>query len=187
MNSADLVSLNNFQTNYSKDPILLKDYNGLVSDVQNESIESRIQMFERVANKNRSKSGIEFTYDGLQNNRLFQVFLCKENIQIIQNALRKNVYDTTQYIIPPQNIDELLIIMRSIFLQNGNFNVNVKNITEEIEKLNNRVLDYVVPQLISSLKSYLYYIQNQANLPVPIRQPVQVDRDFKQMEVNWFL
>jgi len=186
MNSADLVSLNNFQTSYSKEPVLLRNYsNGLVSDVQNESIESRLEMFERVSHKNRSKSGIGFDYDGLQNNRLYQVFLCKENIQIIQNAMRKQVYEKTGHIIPPQNTDELMIIMRSIFLQVGNF--NVINITSEIEKLNSRVLDYVVPQLVSSLKSYLYYIQDQATLPVPIGQPVQVDRDFKQMEVNWFL
>ena len=73
-----------------------------------------------------------------------------------------------------------MIIMRSTFLQYGHF--YEQGITREIERLNKLVLDYIIPEVHGSLKSYLFYLKDQANLPVPIGQSVQVDRDFNQLE-----
>ena len=172
----------NFQKGYSEEPVLLKNYNnGIVNNIGQESVESRLQMFEKVATKNKSTTYASYATKGiLEDNVYSQVFFSKENIQIIQNGLRASIHEKTGYIIPPQNIDNLMIIMRSTFLQYGHF--YEQGITREIERLNKLVLDYIIPEVHGSLKSYLFYLKDQANLPVPIGQSVQVDRDFNQLE-----
>jgi len=85
------------------------------------------------------------------------VFFCKENIKILQNAIKKGVYDKSnkQYIIGDQNCDELKIIMRSIYLQNTN---NLPyNITNQITALNNLVLNYCVKQVYNEAVGYMKY------------------------------
>ena len=53
---------------------------------------------------------------------LSKMFFSEANIKIIQNAIKKGVYDRSnkQFIIGEQNCDELKIIMRSIYLQHCN-------------------------------------------------------------------
>ncbi len=73
-------------------------------------------------------------------------FFSKENIQILQNAIRKGVYDRSngQYVIAPQNCNELKIIMRSIFLQHANnLPCDIKN---QIITLNNLVTEFPIGQ-----------------------------------------
>lgn len=183
MNSNELI-LNDFKKGYSKESVLLKNYNNGLVPMQQESVESRFQMYEKVANRNRSTAYVSAIKGILEDNVYSQVFFSKENVQIIQNGLRAAIYEKTGHIIPPQNMEALQIIMRSIFLQYGNF--YEKGITEEIAKLNRYVLNYIIPEIHSSLKSYLHYIKDQENLKVPISQPIQVDRDFKQLEGGVF-
>ena len=74
--------------------------------------------------------------------KLSCTYFSKENIKIIQNAIRAGVYEMSkqQYIIDNQDIDILSTIMRSIFLQ---YSSNLeKNILEQIEALNKLVIDY---------------------------------------------
>lgn len=180
--------MSNFQNSYSSEIVLLKDYNnGIVSDIAQESVESRIQMFEKVSSANRSSAYATAMKGVFENNVYSQLFFSKENIQIIQNALRAAIYKKSGYVIPPQNADALGIIMRSTFLQYAQFYEDKAAITREIERLNQFVLDYVIAEVYSSLKAYLHYIKEQSSLPVPIGQPIQVDRDFKQIERNSFL
>jgi hypothetical protein len=60
-------------------------------------------------------------------------------------------------------------------------------ITEQVEKLNNRVLKEVVPMLYSDAKSYMKYRQDQSTLVVPLAKPLPVDRVFKQLEYRHYL
>ena len=75
-----------------------------------------------------------------QDSTLSLAFFSKENMQIIQNAIRAGVYEVSnqQYIIDNQNCDNLKIVMRSVFLQNS---VNLPDmITEQIKELNGLVV-----------------------------------------------
>lgn len=182
------LALNNLQSGYSKEPNLLKNYhNGIVNDIQYESVESRLKMFERVSSTNKSSSYSSALKGIGQDSVCSQAFFSKENVQILQNNLRASIHEKTGYTIPPQNIDSLMIIMRSMFLQYGNFAQTNSEITQEIERLNQYVLNYIVPEVQSSLKAYLHYLKEQSSLPVPIGQPVQVDRNFNQLEGNIFM
>ena len=88
--------------------------------------------------------------------------------------------------IPPQNIDNLKIIMRSMYLQYAEHREDI-SVTKQVEVLNKIVLDYVVPTLYNEAMGYLKYIQDQSSLVRPLSLPVTVDRDYKQLELKpWF-
>ena len=53
------------------------------------------------------------------------------NVKVIQDTLRRRVYQNTDQVISEQSSNDLFIIMRSIMLQYANFRVGVDNIVDE--------------------------------------------------------
>ena len=95
-------------------------------------------------------------------------FFSIQNIQIIQNAIRNNVYKESngEYIIGPQSQTELQIIMRAIFLQNSK---NLPyNIREQIQELNDIVVNESVPMILNNVKQYKGYLFDASTLPIPM-------------------
>lgn len=121
------------------------------------------------------------------NTRLSDVFFSKENIQILQNGIRKGVYELSnkQFIISEQNEDELKIIMRSIFLQ---YSKNLKNnIKEQISSLNELVLNYAINQVYSESIGYIKFKYDVSTMYEPISRPVLSRTNDKQLELKkWF-
>ena len=121
------------------------------------------------------------------NTRLSDVFFSKENIQILQNGIRKGVYELSnkQFIISEQSEDELKIIMRSIFLQ---YSKNLKNnIKEQISSLNNLVLNYAINQVYSESIGYIKFKYDVSTMYEPISRPVLSRTNDKQLELKkWF-
>ena len=105
---------------------------------------------------------------------LGDAFFSDENQRILQNELRYRVWLKTEkkYIIHDQSPAELQIIMRSTYFQYG-LNLPYK-IKEQVAELNERVLEYVVPNVYSNLLQYIGYKNDVSKLPVPLPQPVQV-------------
>ena len=94
------------------------------------------------------KSDFREALNGSWNNTPLSIsFFSSKNINMLQNGLRYGVYvkSNNQFIIGQQNIDELKIIMRSIFLQNSKNLPN--NISDQINDLNNKVLEYAINQI----------------------------------------
>ena len=82
-------------------------------------------------------------------------------------------------------MDTLKIIMRSIFLQYAEFDMN--NITKEVSRLNKLVLDYAVPSVYNEAVGYMKYREDQSTLAVPLALPQQSDREHKQLELKPFV
>ena len=134
---------------------LILDYdklNGRVNLIDQPSTDAIFKMQEKVAIKNKTTEYREAVHGVIENTQLSDLFFSKENIQIIQNGIRAGVYKKTneEYLISPQNIDTIKIIMRSVFFQYVEY---TDNITEEIRKLNKIVLDYAVNNVYNSLLS----------------------------------
>lgn len=112
--------------------------------------------------------------------KLSLLFFSLENQKIIQNGIRAGVYQRSKnnFIIDEQNYDELKIIMRSIFLQNS-VNDN-KNITRQIEELNQLVLDYAIHQVYGEAESYIQYKYDSSTLVVPMSTPI-MSKENKQL------
>lgn len=113
-------------------------------------------------------------------------FFSKENISILQNAIRKGVYDMSkgQYMIAEQNCDELKIIMRSVFLENAN---NLPcDIKHQIITLNNLVTSFAIDQVYKSAISYMKYKIDASTLAVPISTPVSTRPTTSTLELQPF-
>jgi len=144
-------------------------------------------MQEKIAVKNKSTEYRDALNGIFEETTLSKVYFSSENIQIIQNGLRAGVYNMSEkkYVVAPQNIDTLKIIMRSNYLQfadHGN-----EDIKSEVTKLNKLVLEYAIPNVFNEVEGYIKYCQDQSTLVTPMELPQQSDREFKQLEMKPFV
>jgi hypothetical protein len=161
-------------------------YNGRVNIVEQPSPEIQFKMQERIAIKNKTTEYREALTGEIESNMLATVYFSVDNIQIVQNGLRAGVYNMSngKYVIPPQNMDTLKIIMRSIYLQHAEHDMN--NIKKEVTNLNKLVLDYAIKSVYGEAVGYEKYCQDQSSIAMPMELPRQADRDYKQLELkNW--
>lgn len=118
---------------------------------------------------------------------LSKTFFSKENIKILQNGIRAGVYHRSngQYVIGPQDCDELKIVMRSIYLQ---YAANqLSNIPQQVEQLNKMVLNYCVQQVYSEAQAYVKYVDDVSTLVVPIAHPVMANNTDRELIMKpWF-
>jgi hypothetical protein len=159
-------------------------YNGRVNIVEPPVPNMRMKMHEKLAVKNKTTEYRGAIGGVWEDNVLSQVYFSEANIQIIQNGLRAGVYkmSNNQFIIAPQNLDALKMIMRSIYLQYAeHYEHDIKG---QVERLNKLVLDYAVPSVYNEAIGYEKYIQDQSTLVVPLELPRHHDREYKQLELK---
>ena len=117
-----------------------------------------------------------FNYDALKGiqceTELSCKFFSKENIMHLHSEIIKAVQDKLKVNIDKQSDQELVIIMRAIFLQNA---YESSNVAQELKNLNLKVLLEIVPDIISKIKQHMEHIKNQnTNLQV-MDHPVNVN------------
>lgn len=109
---------------------------------------------------------------GIQSDSLLSnVFFSKDNINLIQNRLRYNVWlqSGKKHIIGRQSDTELEIVMRSIYLQ---YSKNLPyQIKEQIKELDDMVISYCVPKILTEVEQYLSYKVDVSTLPKPMERP----------------
>lgn len=161
-------------------------YNGRLNLVDLPPPEMQMQLFEKVAVRNKATDFREALGNDMEPHLLAQVFFSKENIQILQNGIRAGVYHMSQgkMTVAPQNPDTIKVIMRSIYLQYARH--DPKNIREQVEYMNNLVLNYAVENTYSSALMYLRYLEDVSTLPTPVDRPQQIDRNFHELEFKGF-
>lgn len=91
------------------------------------------------------------------------------NVTIIQNQIRRAVFNKTGKVLPEQSVDTLLVIIRAVYLEYGR-NLPT-NIPQQIAELNTRVVDYSVRDLVTQVKQYAGYIKDASTLPEPLDMP----------------
>lgn len=166
-------------------------YNGRVdiaTAIGGEDPDTRFKMHEKIALKNRASNYFESLNGSWEWNVLAQVYFSKENIQIVQNGIRAGVYKRSdgKFNVPPQNIDIVKIIMRSIYLQYAEHYPT--DITGQVEYLNNIVLEYAIPNVYNEAIAYYKYVQDQSSMAVPFdRIAHDSDRVYKQLEPRPFI
>ena len=121
------------------------------------------------------------------NTPLSLAYFSSENINIIQNNIRKGVYDKSngEFVIGLQDEDELKIIMRSVFLQNS---LNLEtNIREQIRDLNYLVESYAIEQVYKEAISYLKYKRDASNMYALLALPSNSSTRGKTLELQRFV
>lgn len=151
------------------------------------NIDKRFSMSDRIPINSTKYSYRDAMNGNWYDTELSKAFFSGRNIQIIQNGIRSGVYNKSnqQYIVGEQSLDELQIIMRSIFLQNS------KNLCEDIpgqiNDLNQIVLNYSINQVYGEADGYMKYKRDASTLVVPIAMPIMSSTNDKQLELKkWF-
>lgn len=98
-------------------------------------------------------------------------YFSSPNVQAIQNAIRYNVWakSSGKLMIAKQDETDLIIVMRSIYLQYGQNRSD--SITAQIAELNQRVLESVLPGIISNALQYKQYLIDKFTMPAPLLRP----------------
>jgi hypothetical protein len=159
----------------------LERYNGRINVIQPPNQEILFKMTERIAIKNKATDYSNAVSGMLEETMLSRVFFCADNIDMVQKDMRVGVYNMSKhtYMVPPQNIDNIKTIMRSIFIEHAH---EGENVTNEVARLNKMVLDYSIPSVYNAAVSHEKFLQDQSTLVVPLELPKNYDRDFKQLE-----
>ena len=178
---------NNSQTNqYVVDPSFKYENQKNNGRIQQDRSQNGTPFFiQDLIPKNEKTNYFNATQHMMNPTLLSATYFSKENIEIIQNAIRSEIYKKTQqkHIIDKQDYDQIKIIMRSVFLQYSLHKST--NIREQIEQLNKIVLDYCVPKVYGELISYLKYKEDISTLPVPQENPIFLAPD-KTLELKHF-
>jgi hypothetical protein len=172
---------------YGNTIIPVDRYNGRVNILTNEDPAAIFKMQERIAIKNKATNYHEALGGNWEESCLSRTYFSKENIQILQNAIRAGVYKMSgnRFVVAPPNIDTLKIIMRSTYLQYAeHYPTDIKG---QIERLNSIVLDYAISSTYNEAVGYVKYCEDQSTLVQPLELPLHHDRQYKQLELKpWF-
>jgi hypothetical protein len=141
----------------------------------------------------RTKTETTFDTDALrgnwEKNALSAAFFSNENVKVIQNGIRRAVYDKSgpkKYVIDDQSADELTIIMRTMYLQ---YAQNLPyDIPGQILDLNEKVMNWSVPHILSAVDHYNYYLNDISHMPVPLSRSVHLSSaGTKSLPLNPFV
>ena len=105
---------------------------------------------------------------------LNQAYFSPANVQIIQNKIRREVYERSkgEFLIDPQSVDELLTVMRAMYLQYGR---NMPDrIPEQIAELNGLVTEWAVPKILADVSMHKYYLRDISTMPMPLAHPIKM-------------
>lgn len=162
----------------------LERTNGRVNLIQPPSKDVVFQMMEKIELKNKPTDYRDALTGTWEHNQLERGFFSAANIETIQNSIKTQIYklSNNRYVLPNQNIDNLKIIMRGMYLQYAQHMPD--GIPQQIERLNKLVLDYVIPNLYNESIAYEKYLRDQSTLVMPLPLPLQHNRDYKHLEIK---
>jgi hypothetical protein len=105
---------------------------------------------------------------------LNQAYFSPANVTVVQNKIRREVYDRSngEFLIDPQSADELMIVMRAMYLQYGKNQPT--NIAGQIAELNQIVADWCVPKIVAECSMHQTYLRDIQNLPMPMEHPMMM-------------
>jgi hypothetical protein len=133
-----------------------------------------------------------FAQQGLQGqiapNPISNLYFCPNNVDVLQDGIRYKVWMQTnkQYVIGRQSDQELRVVMRSIYFQYAKHMPG--DVVGQVRALNAKVLEWVVPEVISNLRQYERYRQDASQMPVPLAHPpLMTQKGTKTLELKRFL
>ena len=107
----------------------------------------------------------------LSDSKLSDMYFSRQNIDNLHFEIINRVYARSngQFKIGKQSEIQLQIVMRSIFLQEAkHLNCNFK---KQISDLNEKVLEFCVPRIMTEINQFLGYKKDVNTMPVPLDHP----------------
>lgn len=163
----------------------MAQYNGKIN-IMGPNISTKFSMMDKIpVNTNTNYQNV--LTGNFERSRLSDAYFSKQNIQIIQNGIRKGVYDKSQQkiLIDNQPEDQIVTVMRSMYLQNSK-NLEI-NIAQQIEELNAHVLQYCINNIFNEAVAYLKYKEDASTMHRPMQHPIYSNKTNKTLEQKpWF-
>lgn len=167
-------------TNERKNVFGLKDSNDI------SKLESSGEYNFTTDDKQLSGSNTRFLFKNLYGETpLTFLFFSEDNIHNIQNVTKMSVFKQMNYVISDQNVTDLQIVLRSIFLAYSEhpplldetmpkeeINILLKMYTNEVARLNELVINTIVPLICSQLQQYISYLQDCSRGLQPIPRSI---------------
>lgn len=115
---------------------------------------------------------------------LTEMFFSGKNLTNVQNLIGYLVNKQTNYVISRQSDDELLQVMKNYYVEYNQHpplllrtdtsekrQMLLKMYIDEVSRLNQLVLNAVVPKVISEMQQYLGYLHDAGSQPIPLSTP----------------
>jgi hypothetical protein len=109
----------------------------------------------------------------IEQNPVNKLFFSSENIQRIQKKIKIAVYEKSNgkfKLDEDQDESDLLIVMRSVYFD------RCKNLPDnpvrQVKKLNEQVVDYLLPDLLTNIRQYYGYIRDISTPLTPPMRPI---------------
>jgi hypothetical protein len=101
---------------------------------------------------------------------LSATFFSEANLNYVQSELQNRVFLKTKHHIGRQSDDEMKVIMRSTY---AIYALHIPGkVAEEISGLNERVLAYAVPNVVSNVLQYLHMLKDAVTAPQQMALPM---------------
>ena len=113
------------------------------------------------------------------------LFFSRNNIDNLQNLIKYLVFKQINQVIGRQSDTELMIVMRSMFLSYSDHppliddtmsetkkTILIKQYTNEVDRLNQLVLNDVVPRIVSQVQAYVDYLRDCSSPRSVMKNPI---------------
>jgi hypothetical protein len=92
------------------------------------------------------------------NNKVASILFSERNIERVQTMIRTIIRNKYRHNIGRQSPDEISIVLRSMYEMHGN--PGAHDPVAEVERLNARAMEFLIPHIKANIESYIAYIRD---------------------------
>jgi hypothetical protein len=105
---------------------------------------------------------------------LNKLFFSQGNVDTLQGQIQSTVQQMVSATIDRQSDSDLLLVMRSYYLQYAEN--NPARLAEELAELNHRVVNFCANRIAVEVEAYRFYRKDIMDFPEPIANPMNVKK-----------
>lgn len=127
--------------------------------------------YERVDNNEDYGANLAAKMSNTQETELAKLFYSKQNINRLQKKIKKEVFERTRgkyRLTVDQDENDLILLMQEVYSENANH--QTRKIVRQTKKLNEDVINCIIPSMITNIQSYYHYLHevNSPLKPIPL-------------------
>lgn len=147
----------------------------------------KFQEHKQFNNKELEYGGMNYVFC---NEPVGKLFFSNENMKRIQKLIRDDIYEKSLHkceLDEDQDESDLLISMRAMYMEQGVYRET--NPVHQVKQLNKRVVDFVVPDMLTEIKQYYGYLKDVNEPLKPLERPMNVSsagrRSLPSITTTW--
>lgn len=110
------------------------------------------------------------------------LYFSEFNQDLLQRGIREKFKQLTGIKIDYQNGDDLMTLMRYVFINNSGDHYS--SVNEQVKRMNSIVIDTAVGQIKTGVAQYLAYVQDIDTISTPLALPVNTSTYGKKIDIN---